>query len=236
MNKVTTLFAVIALGAILITTAITIKNNNLEVEVSDLQKQIAVMKTQKPETITVTETKVITKYRDGKTIVKERVPEGYVRFDIAKYEQLQDDMANLELEIATVKGDLESAEADTTVKAERIDVLKKRLGDMTRAWTDLYVKINTPSFVTVVNRGWCLRPQIGVGYSGKFVPYVGVKYGFYNKVGFTVGATSEQVGLGITRKMFDVVPILKNTEIILQYGVPFEKGGNRLFMGLGVGI
>jgi len=235
-NNVVGALVIIALGAVLTAGILVVRSNNLEVKVADLQKELAVAKSQKPETIIVTDTKVTTKYRDGKVVVQEKVPEGYVQFDMAKYESLMDEMANLELSIETVKSDLASAEADTVSKAKEIEVYRTQLKKLKGDWADLYIQINKPTFVTVQNKGWCFRPMIGVGYSGKPVPYVGVKYAFWHKIGFTVGSTSEQAGIGITRRMFDVVPVLRNTELMLNYGVPYEKGGSTIFLGLGIGI
>jgi len=84
--------------------------------------------------------------------------------------------------------------------------------------------------------GFTLSPQFGIGYNGDYDVYLGTKLAFYGRYGVTAGTTTRQVGIGLTRRINDFVPFLKNTEAMVLYGYPYHDNGPRIFGGLSVNL
>jgi hypothetical protein len=194
------------------------------------------VKNQKPREIVITDTKVEYKYLDGKTVIKERVPEGYVKFDLFKYDKVVTMVDSVVKEREVYVGKLNSLLSKASGDSVAIGIYRTKIAHL----DSVVKKFNTTiadknDFLIIKNRGFTFRPQIGLGYSGIVTPYAGIKFAFWNRYGFSVGSTKDQIGIGISRHIDDLVPYMKNTEIILLGGLPY-KDGNNVFLGLCVGL
>ena len=183
------------------------KINKLSVELIDVEKQ-------PPRVITITETTVETEYIPGKTIVKERVPDGYVRFDLEKYRQSLNDCHSLQAKLDSLKAIPDSVRTDTTEIAEELDWKERELRFFGK-------------FVKIQQRGWLLKPIIGVGYTGKLVPVLGLKLAFWRQYNFSIAASPGECGVTFERYLGDIIPPIKNARVGLLLGLKFN-GGYRL--------
>jgi hypothetical protein len=233
----------ILIGWILTACVFSYKIYSLEKSKNAVVIELENLKNQKPATIVVKETKVEYKYLDGKKIIVEKVPEGYVKFDVSKYNAAVKNAADLKISVDSLRSEarliqnklLTEAANDSTT----INKYKSRLKILNSKIKKLESNIITPDpqdFVFIQNKGIIFKSMIGVGYDSRFDGFVGAKLAFWGKYGLVTGSTRENFGIGISRHLYDVLPPLKNTEIMLLGGVPYKSNGSRIFIGLGVGL
>jgi len=236
INKI---ISIIIIGLIIVAVALNIQLRKQQEKYNDLVVELESERNKKPKEIVIHDTKVEYVYKDGKTVVVERVPEGYVKFDLEKYEK-----AIQEREQVQAKIDSLSQEKTTTITAMHrllqqkqydkalLNEYETRIKLLNNDIRSLKRKINIPSnVVSIQKRGWIFRVQTGIGWNGSLDGYVGVKYAFWNKYGLTVGTTSKQIGLGITRKI-DFLPSIKNVDLLLMGGKSYKDSYGTVFVGL----
>ncbi len=198
-------------------------------KINDLEAQLIIANGLEPETIIINDTTVEIKYKD-RVIVREVPREGYIKFDIGKYRRsiLAQDSLSTELEDA--KNNLDAVSDDNQNSVFLRSKYLSRIADLENKIKEK--KKNTiliPSspggikLITIKNKGMCFRPQIGIGYNGDVAPYVGIKLLYWNKYGLSVGTTPNQLGCAISRRIDDLIPWLKNTEIISLVGYPYQR-------------
>ena len=212
----------------------------VQVRLNETVIQLEEEKKNKPKEIVITDTKIEYVYRDGKTVTQYRTPDGYVKFDLKKYDKIQSDMLLLERERLSVQEKLNIALRDSLLNKITINKLSGKLFTLSNEIDVLRSKLNPVSqetdFITVQNKGFVFRPQIGVGYNGEFSPYIGVKVAYWGNYGLSVGTTRQQAGITISRRIHDMVPFVRNTEFLIMGGIPYKSGDGNIFVGLGVNL
>lgn len=131
--------------------------------------------------------------------------------------------------IAKLRDAIENAKRDTT---RVVEVTVRRTVQQT----------SSPASASIAKRnyGFTLSPMIGAGYSGtprerslSFDPYVGIKFAKIGKYGLHTGATLECIGGGVSANIANIIPLVKNTNVIGMYGRGYH-GGEVIYVGLGV--
>jgi len=87
--------------------------------------------------------------------------------------------------------------------------------------------------------GFCFQPVLGMGYgfcpnlTSKFTPYIGMKLLYWHRWGLNIGLTLTDANIGISRKLSDLIPLVRNSGVLVAYGKGYRKE-KRLFLGLTV--
>lgn len=131
--------------------------------------------------------------------------------------------------IAKLRDAIEKAKRDTT-----------RVVEVTVHRTVQQASSSTSASIVKRDYGFTLSPMIGAGYSGtprerslSFDPYVGIKFAKIGKYGLHTGATLECIGGGASVNVANIIPLVKNTNVIGMYGRGYH-GGEVIYIGLGV--
>mgnify|MGYP000170857593 CR=1 FL=1 len=212
-------------------------------EINNLTEKIEELKNQPVETIKIKDTEVVYKYRDGEKQIIERVPDGYVMFDMAKYDRKTKELAGLQKEYKMLESKLSMVEMLNEDEVEKYKSRLKEVRDSISNFSPLIdrgrpvekLKVDVKEYISIKNHGFCFKPSIGVGYSDGISPYIGAKVAFWNNYGLNIGATKNSVGVGFSRRL-NFIPLVNNTEMIVLYGYPYKSNNNRLFAGLSIKI
>jgi hypothetical protein len=202
------------------------------------------LKNEKPKEIIVHDNNVQYVYEKGKVVTKYKVPEGYVKFDVEKYTSIQTKLDSLMVVNVNAKAKLADLQKTNGVLNKQVSVKDTLLQDYEdvirdtdRQIAELQASLNKPeTLVTIHNRGFTLRPEIGFGYDGKADGYIGIKWAYWNRYSLSVGSTSKQVGIGVARHIDDIVPFTHNAEITVMYGYPYKKSDGSVFVGVKTGL
>ena len=182
-------------------------------KISGLTADIVLLENRKPQTITVSDRQVEIGYSSGKTVAKGKPPEGYVKFDLKKYNQALTEISKLNEALRKAR----EARKDT---AEVTSLLKEKEA----------LVVDLGSFLKVQTHGFVFRPQIGLGWSGKMGPCLAVKVFFWHRYNTGVLVSTELVGLKLSRHLDDLLPLLRNTEGTVGIGLGYG-GGLRIWAG-----
>jgi len=180
-------------------------------KISGLSQQIVDSEKRLPETITITDTKIVTKYQTGKTVNQWKVPAGYVRFEIGDYRRAVEDLGELRAKFDSVKALPEKSQPDTVTIVREIEK-KERL-------------LRQPdSFVTIQRSGFHLALFAGIGYSGHVQPILGAQILFWQRYFSGIGVSTESCGVLVGRRMGDLIPLTKNLSLGVMGGIKYEGG------------
>ena len=219
-----------------------IKENRYKSKINKLQTEIIRLNDLEPETIKITETEVQIQYKD-RTITKEIVKEGYVEFDLARYRLAVNQADSLTRQIRLVEekvSNLKIESGDDEKKRDSllsiIDDMKDRINKFKEDTSVIIEDTGKNDIVYIKTRGFTFKPFVGVGYSGQLEPIAGIRLVYYNKYSLFGGSTREMVGVGISRRLSDVIPFTNNTSIAIMGGRPYKKDGSKIFIGLTVDL
>lgn len=237
--------AIIAVFAALVCAIIVLMlfNSAKNETISSLERRIALFGTEAPAVVTITDD-TVTLESPTQYTTRYKPPEGKVTFDAAKYREVVSRLDSLLRERAdstshvgiTLPGRV-NVPGDTASQHTEARLRTPPLRDL--AIDSLRLVVQFPERYGILNiqtRGFCVRPMIGCGYDGEFDGVIGVKIAFWNRYGAIVGSTRKQAGIGITRRVDDILPFTHNTEAMVMYGVPYKKYDGNVFFGIGVGL
>ena len=157
-----------------------------------------------------------------KVIIKvvKKVPEGYVKFDMREYYEVQKKLARLQEKIKQIR-DTRGSDDEAT-----IDSLESIVDEL-KEW-----KIE-PITSHVQEHGWLFSPSlgIGIGRERKLTPAVGIKFWFWNRFNIGVYATLDLIGIGLGYHVSRFLPLFERTELRLIPGVGYA-GKFNIWCGL----
>ena len=221
-------------------------------QIDTLNSKVLELKSTPPQTITVHDNTVEYVYKDNAPVIINKPPEGKVQIDLDRYNSLYNELNVLREIVArrdtvatpTSESFSESAEISmgndndaiipslARTDSFNLDVELARIDEILRQLKDPLHS----GLVTVKTRGVEFMPMIGVSYSGKLSPYIGAKILYTGYYGIVVGSSLDQVAVGISRYVYDIIPILKNTQVIVGGGFPYHKDGGYVNVSIGVGL
>ncbi len=242
MRIVTGIFLTILVALLIVTGINVLKAKKYKARINKLQTEIVRLNDLEPETIKVTESEIVIKYKD-RTITKEIVKEGYIEFNLSKYRAAITRTDSLKRVVRGIQRKVNALVVDTadgkSKKIKYLGIISSLTGriDKLREETSVIIEdTGKDDIVYIKRRGICFRPMIGAGYSSELVPYGGVKLLYWGKFGLSLGSTSKQAGVGLSRRISDLIPFTKNTELLFLIGEPYKKDYGRFFIGAAVSL
>ena len=173
-------------------------------------------------------------YKD-RVVTRYTPVEGGVRLNAEKLRLIYASIDSLLRERANAEGHADTAAIDA---GEAPNPSLTRSPALNEEIARLRAQIANPQqsgLLTVKTWGLCASPQLGGGWNGAWDGYGGMKVAYWNRLGVVLGATSHQIGGGISYKL-DRIPLIHNTEVMMLYGVPFCKDYGNLYVGLGINL
>jgi hypothetical protein len=214
--------------------------NKLNTTIAQYEQQLK----ERPREIIVRDTRVEYKYKDGKVITKYIPQEGNVSFDVSKYDALvarEDSLKKVQATLSnklsvTLKEKLSLAK-DKETQINLVKDYQIALAEVDAELAKIQAQLNKPeSYIKIKNKGFTLRPEFGGGYGGEWEIYGGTKIGYWNRYGLSIGSTSTKFGVGLSRRIDDVLPIFHNTEIMVFCGYPYISTDSKIFLGIKTGL
>jgi hypothetical protein len=201
-------------------------------DIGTLHTQILELQNKSPQTVTVTEHSVEYIYKDAKPIVINKPPEGSVTVNLESYNKLYS-------EIDRLRSEIEIAKRDTTIIYNVVNNVPTRVDSLNIEINNIQNILKNPEQNKLINieyYGKEFMPIIGSVYGGKLSPVIGAKIFYYDLYGVVVGSSTEQIGIGISRYCYDLLPFMNNTQVILMGGIPYKKGNGNISVGIVVGL
>ena len=218
------------------------KMEGYKAKINELQTELVRANNLEPETVTVTQTEVQIKYKD-RTITREIVPEGYISLDLARYRTALSKADSLKREVINIKRKVSAlvvGTAESTKKKESylgvIESLTTEIDKLREETSVIIEDTGKNDIIHIKSKGICFRPMIGGGYSSEMVPYIGVKLFYWGKMGLSLGSTTRQAGIALSRRISDIIPFTRNTELLFLIGEPYSREHGRFFVGAAVSL
>jgi len=147
-----------------------------------------------------------------KIVIKviKKVPEGYVKFDMREYYEVQKKLARLQEKIKQIR---DVGESDDEATIDSLELIVDEL----KEW-----KIE-PIASHIQEHGWLFSPSlgIGIGRERKLTPAIGVKFWFRNRFNIGVYATLDLIGIGLGYHISRFLPLFERTELRLISGIGY---------------